>query len=289
MPSAAASLGETDVLDALQAVKQGRLYDLAVELAPGMPQWDGHPTYMMTTYRTPHGLRNTRDVPILLTGNEEQFTFMSELMVTCMHVGTHIDALCHILHEDEGWHGGGRPEEDLGDFGALKDDAAAIPLMILRATLLDAAGHAGVERLPASTGLDGATLQAIEQAQGTPVRPGTAAIIRTGAMSVWGDRARFNAEATAGPDLDGARWLTEGRGAVLVGSDTPTIEQIPSATPTHPHPVHDHLIRKNGVHMVENMFLEQLAAERVYEFTLIVLPLRVKGATGSLLRPVAIT
>src|SRR5579864_497325 len=130
MPSAAASLGDADVLDALQAVKRGRLYDLAVELSPGMPQWDGHPTYLMTTYRTPHGLRNTRDVPILLTGNEERFTFMSELMVTCMHVGTHIDALCHILSEDEGWHGGGRPEEELGDFGALKDDAAAIPLMI---------------------------------------------------------------------------------------------------------------------------------------------------------------
>ena len=46
-------------------------------------------------------------------------------------------------------------------------------------------------------------------------------------------------------------------------------------------PVHQLLIVRNGIHFLENLDLEGLAKDRVYEFAFIFSPLRLKGATGS--------
>lgn len=283
-----ASVTPADVVDALGSVRDGRVYDLDPGRYVGMPQWDGHPTFVLTTYRTPQGTRRQKDIALLESGNDEDFRFLSELMVTSMHVGTHIDALCHVSCGAEGWWGGYAPEQELGDFGARRCDASTIPPILVRATLLDVAGHRGVDQLPAGAGIDANELQAVEVAQGTPIPPRSAVLVRTGLMRHWHDRARFDAHSGPGPDLGAATWLSEERDVVLVGSDTPTFEQVPSSSPTNPHPVHDYLLRRRGVHLVENAYLEQLAADHVHQFLLLCLPLKIDGASGSLVRPVAV-
>src|SRR4051812_37584028 len=98
-------LGEvtpSDVVGALHSVVSGRVFDLDPGRYVGMPQWDGHPQYLLTTYRTPHGTRHSRDVPLLETSNADDLRFFSELMVSSMHVGAHIDALCHVTCGGEG-------------------------------------------------------------------------------------------------------------------------------------------------------------------------------------------
>lgn len=283
-----AGLGSADVLSALQSVSEGRVFDLDVGRFPGMPQWEGHPTFMLVTYRSPRGVALQGDVALLDPAvNPVGYEFASELMISGMHVGTHIDALCHAICGD-GWHGGYQPDAHLGDFGALRSDASTIPPIIVAGTLLDMAGHRGVEHLASGTGISDTDLAEVELAQGTPIPPRSAVFVRTGLMSTWPDRARFDAASGAGPDLAGARWLREARDAVLVGSDTPAFEQIPSAVPTHPHPVHDYMLRQHGVHLLENLWLEDLARAQVYRFTLICLSLKITGATGSMVRPIAI-
>ena len=44
----------------------------------------------------------------------------------------------------------------------------------------------------------------------------------------------------------------------------------------------------NGIHLLENLKLEELAAKRVYEFALILEPLKIQGGTGSTVAPIAI-
>ena len=44
----------------------------------------------------------------------------------------------------------------------------------------------------------------------------------------------------------------------------------------------------NGIHLLENLRLDQLAASRAYEFALVVEPLKIKGGTGSTVAPIAI-
>ena len=53
-------------------------------------------------------------------------------------------------------------------------------------------------------------------------------------------------------------------------------------------PGHVILLVRNGIYIIEPLFLEELARDRCYEFTFICLPLKLRGATGSPVRPVAI-
>jgi kynurenine formamidase len=44
----------------------------------------------------------------------------------------------------------------------------------------------------------------------------------------------------------------------------------------------------NGIHLLENLKLDELAAKRVYEFALTMQPLKLRGGTGSTVAPAAI-
>ena len=282
-------LGPADVLAALGAASAGRVYDLDAGRFVGMPQWDGHPTFTLTPYRTPHGIRLGGDVELFAPGrNAAGISMVTELMVTGMHTGTHLDALCHITDGDDTWYGGYSAADHCGDFGPVRADAATIPPIITRGVLLDAAGYLGRPFLPRGHGLGRDVLAKVADAQGTDIPRKACVLIRTGLMSVWPDRERYAATDGAGPDLDGASWLIDDKECVVLGSDTSTVEQIPSADPDNPHPVHHFALRKRGVHLLENAFLEDLARDRVYEFLLICLPLKIGGATGSMVRPVAV-
>jgi kynurenine formamidase len=52
--------------------------------------------------------------------------------------------------------------------------------------------------------------------------------------------------------------------------------------------VHHILFRKEGVTMIENMVFDELARDQVYEFLFLALTERIKGATGSMVRPIAV-
>ncbi|MEM4151728.1 MAG: cyclase family protein, partial [Nitrososphaerota archaeon] len=61
-----------------------------------------------------------------------------------------------------------------------------------------------------------------------------------------------------------------------------------SARRPHEEPVHQHLIVDEGIFMLENLNLEELSREKVYQFLFICIPLRVRGATASPVNPLAI-
>ena len=44
----------------------------------------------------------------------------------------------------------------------------------------------------------------------------------------------------------------------------------------------------NGIHLLENLKLDELAGKQVHEFALIVQPLKIQGGTGSTVAPVAV-
>ena len=87
-----------------------------------------------------------------------------------------------------------------------------------------------------------------------------------------------------------ARWLLE-RGVVATGTDTETYEVQPAPDPGpegNPQPVHAALLIENGVYVMESLDMEELARERAYEFLFVALPVKIRGATGSMVDPVAV-
>jgi kynurenine formamidase len=73
-----------------------------------------------------------------------------------------------------------------------------------------------------------------------------------------------------------------------VGGDTVCLEVQPSGIDGNPQPVHLHLLREHGIPIMEWVRCEEIARDEVYEFLFIALPLPIRGATGSMIRPIAI-
>ena len=283
----AGELTPQHTLAALGLVREGRMYDLDCERFPGMPLFPGHPAFQVVSYRTPRGLVNQGDQD-WLADNEVNFHWLSEMVLGTVHSGTHIDALSHICcGDDDAWHGGGSAQRDLGDFGPLRDDATDIPPIITRGVFLDLAGARGVEALGAHEAVGADELQKIASDQGVEIRPGDVVVVRTGYLSGWPDADFIAAHQQAGIDRDAALWLAE-KGVVAVGGDTESLEVLPSTVPGNPHPVHIALLVERGIFILEMVNCEELARDGVHEFCFICLPLSIRGATGSMVRPIAL-
>lgn len=278
------------VVQAAGLIRRGRLYSLARARFRGMPLFPGHPNFEVLSYRTPRGLRVARDRPWGPV-NDAGLGYMSELILATAHSGAHIDALAHMtVGEDDHWYGGATAAADLGDFGPTRGDAEKLPAIFTRGILLDVAGWRGVPCLGRGEPVTAADLQAVARAEGVSVGLYDVVLIRTGYMSLWPDMDEMAAHRTPGPDIGAAHWLAE-LGVVATGSDTETYEVQPTPDPGHPanpQPVHTHLLIERGVYLMESLDLEGLAADSVYEFCFVALPLKIRGATGSMIDPAAV-
>ncbi|HTT90092.1 MAG TPA: cyclase family protein [Acidimicrobiales bacterium] len=279
------------VVDAAQLVRLGKTYSLAAARFPGMPLFPGHPPFQVISYRTPHGLHCAGDNLWSPVPNEAHLGCMTEVVSGTTHSGAHVDALAHItIGPDDHWFGGANADEHLGDFGPMVGDATELPPVFTRGVLLDVAGHRGVSCLDAGEPISAQELKAVAEAQGTEVRPGNVVLVRTGYMGLWPDGAMMALHKTPGPDLSAAEWLIERR-VIATGSDTETFEVQPTrdaGTPSNPQPVHVRLLIDEGIYIMECLDLEVIAAAQVHEFLFVALPLKIRGATGSMIDPLAV-
>jgi kynurenine formamidase len=283
-------LTATKVLDATRLVREGRVYSLARERFRGMPLFPGHPSFEVLGYRTPQGLRAAGEEP-WGPANEAGLAYLSEIVSGTTHTGAHIDAHAHMtIGEDDHWYGGSAAA-DLGDFGPLKGDASELPPILARGLLYDVPAFRGLEFLGKAEPVTAAELTQVGRAQGIEEPgDGDVVLVRTGYMSHWPDPERMAEHRGPGPDLSAARWLAERR-VLATGSDTETYEVQPApdpGSPTNPQPVHTHLLIERGIYLMESLDLEGLARDRLYEFLFVALPLKIRGATGSMVDPVAV-
>jgi kynurenine formamidase len=257
----------------IRLARAGKVYDLAQPYYVGMPHHPVHPPYLfgMTKkhgdYIAPGGVSSAADA-IAFGG----------------HVGTHIDALCHFscggkLHD-------GSVAEEVQAYGTGMERLAVdgVAPILRRGVLLDIAGLEGVDVLPVDFSITPAHLDAAVAAHRVQPEPGDVVILRTGWARYWSDAAKFIAEVRGpGPEAPAAHWLSS-RNLFAVGSDTVAFELVPARS----MPVHVHLLVESGIHIIECLNMERLAADRVYEFLFVAAPLRIQGGTGSPLRPLAV-
>ena len=170
--------------------------------------------------------------------------------------------------------------------------AFPVDLLLSRGVLLDVARVVGGGRpdpLPAGFEITAHHLEEALRVHRVAVRRGDSVLIRTG----WGqyfatDNARYLGEKSPGPGLDAGRWLVA-QGVRLTGTDTATYEVRPAIHGSERFPVHTLLTADHGVYLVENANLEELGAAGVHLFCLVVPPLRIRGASDSPLRMLALT
>jgi len=271
----------------LSLIKTGKVYSLGIPHFEGLPK----PTPMVPFTLTPrirHG-----DIKEISPASAA-----AETITMPIHTATHIDALCHIGEhqnpsgepDSEGevrlYAGAGKtvPAKDFVSYqGQLHLSAGDMVPVIQRAVLLDVAGFKGLDVLPDAYEITVEDVQRTLESEGIKITPGTAVIFRTGYYKHLREGNPAYTDAIAGPGLSAAEYLVSA-GANLLGADNMTVEAIPPMD----HRVHRFLLVHNGITLVENMYLEILAAEKIYEFLLILNPLRIYGATGSWVNPIAI-
>ncbi|MCX4727928.1 cyclase family protein [Streptomyces sp. NPDC090052] len=279
-----------DLLRNLGVPTRGAVYDLSSGWWRHMPTFDGYPRFEVLTYSSPQGQRASQRFPFDNPDeNQVQMGYVSELMSGSLHTGTHIDALCHVTcGENDEWHGGVSANEALGDYGAERGDASELAPIIGRGVLLDVPRALGLDVLPPHFAIGEQHLRQAADAAEVTIQAGDIVLVRTGQMKFWPDidLVRKHGDGS-GVALDGAQWLVS-QGAGYVGADTMSFEVRPSTVPGNQLPVHLYLLHEQGIHIMEWVNCEGLAADAVSSFLFVGLPLTIRGGTGSPLRPIAV-
>jgi kynurenine formamidase len=259
----------TTALNLVAQLRACRTIDLAQPYYVGAPHHPSHPAYLYSLnkkhgdYVNPGGSSSAADAIALGT-----------------HVGTHIDAFCHFSCDGR-LHGGVEASGVQSYAGGLERHTIdRVEPILRRGVLFDVAKAQGVDALPVDFVIRPDQLEKC----GVNLMVGDVALIRTGWARYWDDAARFiSGVHSPGPGLEGAKWLAE-RGVFAAGSDTAPFEFTPSPEMN----VHVHLLVEKGIHIIECLNLEELSASGATEFVFLALPLKIRGGTGSPIRPIAL-
>lgn len=276
---------EATQLEVLSKVRSGKSYDLSVEYFVGMPSFHslGDPGYQYWLTHTPHG--TVVDNPNGL-GEEmnKKISYTGDAISMYTHMGTHIDALNHFGLNGKIWNGF-TPEEYLGNKGWKKTGAETIPPIIARGVLLDVADLKGP--LPKNYRITAKDLQLSLEKQDIRLKRGDVVLIRTGQAQFYEDSEHY-LDNYPGISLDAVKWLVEDQEIMLLGADNLSFEAFPPEREDNWVPVHTYLLAEKGVMFIEQMYLEELSKDRQYEFAFIATSLKLRGASGSPMRPLAI-
>lgn len=258
------------VKQAAGLVKSGQVYSLSMPLAAEGPQWpQRHKTWRVTTFRNPPNDRGSADDVVTLHS----------------HSGTHIDALCHIWYDNQ-LYNGYNAAEHVTSAGATRNSIDRAPAIVGRGLLLDIAAWKGVDHLQLGEAITAADLDRCAAAQGVSVQPGDLLLLRTGWMRLFTQNRELYDSGEPGIDESTIPWLKE-HDVVAVGADNQAVEVLTEIPPSR-LPVHAAAIRDLGIYLVENLNLDALAVDRVYESLLVIAPLQLSGAIGSPVNPIAI-
>jgi kynurenine formamidase len=219
-------------------------------------------------------------------------SFAADQLAMNVHgdVDSHIDALCHVSYGGALYNGvlpdavtsQGASELSIDD---VRDGIAG------RGVLLDIPRLRGVQWLEPGDHVTAAELAAAAAAQQVDVGPGDLLFVRVGhrrrrdALGPWNV-----AQARAGLHPEAMEYLAEHQVAAL-GSDGNS-DTAPSAVDGVAFPIHVLAINAMGLHLLDYLQFDDLvpvceAAGR-WSFLCVIAPLRLPGATGSPVNPIAI-
>lgn len=262
------------VLRAVRLIRTGEVFELGRVLRPDMPFSPGRKYFMEMKRTTMNAGRNRR-------GSNEEIVY-TELG----QVGAQFDGFAHQTIGDS-LYNCNNPAEISTRTGFTKLGVQNVGTLMTRGVLIDVAALRGVEMLPDTYPITVDDLQRALQRQKVTLQPGDAVIIYTGWGRLWDtDGARY-LKTNPGLTTAAAEWIAK-QDPMLIGADNGPVGVTPDPDPQLSNPVHQIALVVNGIHLLENLKLEELAGKQVYEFALILQPLKIQGGTGSTVAPVAV-
>ena len=262
------------VLRATQLIKTGEVIEIAHVLNDKMP-------FFGTRRFDVHVKRSFMNDFSNRRGSNEEIV-ISEIG----QVGTQFDGFAHQSHEDSHYNcfktGAISTRGSFTKLGIEK-----VGTLMTRGVLIDVAGLKGVDTLPDTYEITVKDLQDALAKQRMTLQPGDAVLINTGWGRLYGKENARYVKSCPGIGVAAAEWLAK-QDPMLIGADNWPVEVAPNPDAKLSLPVHQLALVVNGLHLLENLKLDDLAAKQVYEFAFVMQPLKAQGFTGSTVAPVAI-
>lgn len=261
-------------LRGIACVKEGRAISLSVEVSPDAPR---------AGLRAPVQHFFMRDGGDYAAGLAERpgYGYADDTIVLACHGTTHVDALSHVWQDGLLWNG--VPASTVTSRGASFAGIETMGPVVTRGLFVDARAL-GIATKPGD-GIRAGELDAMLRAADLTPETGDALFVRTGWLEDW-RAGRAEADRWQGLHMDVAEWAGN-LGIAMIGADNISVEQNPSGVPCA-LPMHVAAIRDRGIPLVELLDLEGLAGQDISSFCLILNPLKIHGASGSPVAPVAI-
>ena len=262
------------VLRATRLIRTGEVIELGQVLSASMP-FSNARVFELHTKRTVMNPGTNR------RGSNEEIVF-SEIG----QVGTQFDGFSHQTIGDS-LYNCNKLDDIQTRNGFKRLGVEHVGALMTRGVLVDVAALKGTPMLPDTYEITVSDLQQALQREKISLQAGDAIIINTGWGTLWGkDNDRYG-RSNPGLGAAGAEWLAR-QNPMLVGADVAPINVTPNPDPQVNNPVHQIMLVISGVHLLENLKLDELSQKQVYEFAFIIQPLKIQGATGSTVAPIAV-
>lgn len=249
--------------------------DLSHQMENGMPNFASAPEY--------------RFIPNYRLGDFELadgYWGCNESVTMSGHSGTHIDALGHVAQSGKVYGGMSAADAQSGVQGLIEHSIDDVAPIFKRGVLIDVATHLGVEVMTAGMPIGVELIEECLASAGVEIQRDDCVLVRTGWDLHWGQPETYLGVGSGLPGItvDALTWLAD-RGAHLVGSDTGVVEVTKPGM--EELPVHMEALVQRGVYLLENAALTGLVGKAT-EFLFVASPLRLRGSSGSPVRPMAV-
>jgi len=267
------------VLQAIKLIRTGKVYQLGRVYEEGMPLPEGRRLEVSVADKPNGPFGENKVIEIVDTVNGE-----------LGHVGTQLDGLGHVgvrLDDDDYFYNGFKRTEFSKPRGLIKLGIENVGVFFTRGVLIDVAAFKHVDRLEPGYVITVKDIEETLKSENVEVTPGDVVVFRTGHGKLWTKGNDLYHSGEPGIGMEAAHWLVQKK-AVIFGSDTWANEALPAVNENRFVEAHQLLMTKNGIYSLENLDLEELGADKVYEFTFIFIPLKLIGSAGSPGNPIAV-
>lgn len=277
---AANEIGPEQVLNALRLARRGETFDLTQTISVDSPRMSMMSPYSLCMWSHPIASQRALEAD----GARNGAAFADERVEMDLHIATHIDSLGHCWIGEEGFNRR-RMLDAVGNWGLLQLGIENLPPLITRGVLLDVAGVRG-ELSPGHV-ISPDDLEATIREESVAIEPGDLVLVRTGWGRYYSDDKQAYLGKAPGLGVAAASWLADMRVSVI-GTDTMAFEVLPPEDASAPWAVHQELLARRGVYILENAALDAIANARHHTFLCVCFALKFRGGTASPVRLVAI-
>lgn len=271
------NLSEEGTVKAAKLVKTGKTYALGVVTGPDTPAYPPR-SYSAVVMQSNDGAGGAMGA--------NKVTAHDDIVNTWVGIGTQIDGFAH-LGIDHHYYNGVHARNFFQPDGVKIFGTESILPTATRGILLDMTKYYGSEIVAPGTAFDKEAINAAAKAAGVTIGKGDVVLFHTGWMATSESDPQSYIAKQPGLGVEGAKYLAS-LGVVMIGADTAALEAIPFEDPTKPFIVHQTLLAKNGVHILESINTAELAEDGATEFMFVLGQPRFKGAVQMVINPIAI-